>query len=170
MTTESTPSTDTTPEDVSSPPNPVGGVSFLEVTGIALFVALVTVIIALLGYRHFVDRPVHFAIVDVQAIVEAKQLQLASMVTTKTVTDKERGAAYDAASRFGRELQDSLNTVQAECDCLLLTAGATVAENVPDLTNRVKELVGLAGADNAVLRRQLERGMRFDPDFQTGKE
>lgn len=139
------------------------GVSVLGVAGIALFVAAVTVSAALATYRHFLDRTTRFATVDVQAVLETKQLQLASMVSGKAVTDRERGAAYDMASRFGQEFQAALNTVQAECDCVLLTAGAVVHGNAPDLTERVKELVGLGSANKAVLQQQLENNLSFSP-------
>lgn len=161
--------TETLPEQIEEAPakqtakSATAAVSVLGIAGIATFCALVVVVVGMLAYMKYLDANTKMVTVNIEEIMEAKQLQLASMVTGSSVTDKERGDAYDRAKVFGSELHDALKVVQKECDCVILTSAAVIMGDPIDMTGRVKELVGMAGLDVNVMKRKLEESMKFAP-------
>lgn len=143
--------------------------SVWTVAGIATFCAVVVVILALIVYTRFFETHVTFATVDLQHIMEARQLQFISKVTGPNVTDRERGEAYDLASRFGHDLNEALKTAQKECGCIILTQSAVVLGNQPDMTSRIKELMGLQGVNVDALKQQFKQGFDKKPDQEAPK-
>lgn len=139
------------------------GLSVLGVAGIATFCAFIVVCVALIGYLKFLDKETKFAVVNIEEIMEAKQIQLASMVAKQGLSDKDRGAAYEMAANFGGDLHEALKKTHQECGCLILTSGAVVSTDTLNLTGRVKELVGLSGVDINAMKKKIEESMRFAP-------
>jgi hypothetical protein len=149
---------------------PPDGVTIYGIAAIATFCSLIAITVALLGYHHYFDKDTRIAVVNLDEVMEAKQLQLAAMVKKSGMTEKDQLAAYDAAAGFGKDLQEAIERVQEECDCLLLISNAVVSQNRLNLTGRIKELAGLGDLDIAALKKSLEQQMRFSPEIGVMKQ
>jgi hypothetical protein len=115
---------------------------------VAALVSTAVALVALIAYHHwFAPKVVRFATIDVAHVVDLKQLQLTAMTTKAGITDRDREAAFSELSVFARDIEQALNDVRAECDCTLLVRQAIVQASLPDMTEALKQKMGLNGLD-----------------------
>lgn len=143
----------------------VWGSDVFMMAAVSTICAMVVTTLGFVGYMKWIDDGIRIGVVNIENVMEAKQAQLALMVFGKTATEKEMGEAYDDAHRFGDRIHESLKLAEKECDCILLTSAAVVQGNPIDMTNRIKELVGLAHVDIAAAKAELDKKMRFTPSI-----
>jgi len=121
-------------------------------------------LLVVLGY-HLLTRnaPPAVATIDLQAVVEAKELQFTDLVTRPGVTDVDREKAYQLVAKMGSELEAAVAQLRADCKCLILVRAAVVGASGADLTGALKQHMGIADLDTAVLRERI-RHTRIAPD------
>ena len=90
-------------------------------------------------------RPPRLAVLDVGEIYRLKEAQVTTVLVKREATDEERATALKRASVFGFEMTHLLESLPAECQCLILARGALVgpASELPDLTPEVRRRLGL---------------------------
>jgi hypothetical protein len=90
-------------------------------------------------------RPPRLAVLDVGEIYRLKEAQVTTVLVKREATDEERATALKRAGAFGFEMTHLLESLPAECRCLILARGALVgpASDLPDLTPEVRRRLGL---------------------------
>lgn len=127
--------------------------------GRVAFVSLACSTLVAVGY-HMLTRahaPLPIATVDLQSVVEAKELQFTDIVTRTGATDADRDQAYQLVSKLGGELEAAVNELRRECNCLVLVRAAVVGSAQSDLTAALRQKMGVAEVDVAALREKLRQ-------------
>lgn len=154
------------PEAVESAVNvtePLGkeadtGASIWLTYAITVLIAVVVCVLALATYHYLIakeDRQ-RLAMVDINEVLELKQLQMTVGALQPGVTDKDRERMFEEIQAFAKKLEEGVKQLQGECGCTLLVRAAVVNPQGLDLTDRLKEVVGVAGLDAAALARQVK--------------
>lgn len=91
------------------------------------------------------ERTPVFALLDVAELYRLKEREVAAVLMRSDVKDDERQAALKQAQSFGTEVTALIERLPAECRCLIVARGAVIgsAEQLPDLTPRVRQRLGL---------------------------
>lgn len=84
-----------------------------------------------------------YATVDISAAVRHREAQFTALLTSKTVNDRDREAAYRLVQGIGPEIEKAVATLQTECNCTILVKSAVVAGPALDLTPRLLQLMGI---------------------------
>lgn len=116
------------------------------VMGIAttLLVSIGMTVIGLLSYHQFFSRPPQrIATVDINEVMQIKQVQLTALATRPGATDRDREAAYDQISIFGREIENAIVDMQRDCACVLVVRAAVLKGQQADLTAELKKRMGM---------------------------
>lgn len=125
--------------------------------GRVAFVSLACSTLVAVAY-HVLTRsnaPLPIATVDLQSVVEAKELQFTEIVTRAGATDVDRERAYQLVSRLGDELEVAVGELRNECRCLVLVRAAVVGSSQNDLTAALRKKLGVSEVDVAALREKL---------------
>jgi hypothetical protein len=107
--------------------------------------ALVSILVTILGqiaYAHYGPKAVRIATVDINEVMQIKEVQLTVMASKPGVTDKEREAAYDEITKFGSSFEGAIGELQRDCDCLILVRAAVV-KGAEDMTGALKLKLGM---------------------------
>lgn len=107
----------------------------------------------------FYAPPLRIATVDLDAVVEAKQLQFAEAIGRPGITDAEREGALKLVEGFASELGKAVSELKSECECLVLVKAAVVGASGMDLTPQLKQKMQVSNVDVEALRARI-RGMR----------
>lgn len=85
------------------------------------------------------------ALVDIRALVQLKEGQIAALLVKRDLPEPERAAALQEVTDFGRRLDETIRTLADECHCLLLARGAVIGAqpDLPDLTAEIRRRLGL---------------------------
>ena len=86
-----------------------------------------------------------FATLDVAELYRLKESQVAAVLVKPGIGDTERAIAIQRAAAFGSEVSKLIDTLPAECACLVLTRGAVLGSGaqIADLTPDVRRRLGL---------------------------
>lgn len=118
--------------------------SILSDAGRFGFIMLICALMIGIYHFSFNSKPQQtLATVDLKDIYSAKEKQFAALITKKGVTDADRGAAYEMVKAFGPQLQKSINDVQHDCNCIVISRQAILAGNVEDKTAELKVKLGM---------------------------
>jgi len=137
----------------------------LLVTGGVTFFVAATM---LFSYHKLVySKSRAFAIVDINEIVNIKQLQFQQILVKSNVTDLDRTKAYEMVTELGKVLPEKVEKLHQDCNCVILTKGAVIGGEALDLTEQLKTELGLGGISSKSLKEQMnaEQGMatsKFD--------
>lgn len=107
--------------------------------------ALVSILVTILGqvaYAYYGPKAVRIATVDINEVMQIKEVQLTVMASKPGVTDKEREAAYDEITKFGSSFEGAIGELQRDCDCLILVRAAVV-KGAEDMTGALKLKLGM---------------------------
>lgn len=129
-------------EDVAQETVAAAPISLWMGVVIAVLVSILVTVIAFAAYLQFGPKPSRIVTVDITEIMQIKQLQITAMATKPGVTDREREAAYDEISAFGRSLEGAIGSLQQECNCIVLVRAAVV-KGAEDATEALKQKVGI---------------------------
>lgn len=123
------------------------------------FIALSCSIVVAAGYHMLIrgQLPLPIATVDLQSVVEAKELQFTDIVTRAGATDADRDRAYQLVARLGGELEKAVDELRNECKCMVLVRAAVVGSAPNDLTASLRQKMGVAEVDVAALRERLRQ-------------
>lgn len=106
-------------------------------------IAIAVVGVMLGAYHHvFTKTDTGFAVVDIAAIVKAREAQFTALLSRPNVGDAERMQAYHLVSKIGPEIEGAINELQQECGCVILVKSAVIA-GAPDRTGRLMDKLGI---------------------------
>lgn len=128
------------------------------------FVSTACALVVVVAYHMFIRGQIQppIATIDLQSVVDAKELQFTEIVTRPGATDADRDRAYQLVSTLGGELESAVRDIRAECGCTLLVRAAVVGSAHADLTPALRARLGIADIDVASLREKL-RQTRMTP-------
>lgn len=122
--------------------------------------ALLVSIAVVAGYHMtFYEPPLKVATVDLEAVMEAKQLQFAELVTRPGATDADREKAMGLVDAMAPELNRAVAQLVSECGCLVFLKNAVVGQAAVDLTGSLKAKMNVADVDVSRLRSRVREGM-----------
>lgn len=86
-----------------------------------------------------------FAVVDVPQLYRLKEAQVAAILVDKSLSDSHRTAAIQSVGSFGPEVARLVESLPAQCGCLVFSRGAVAGqpESLLDLTPAARERLGL---------------------------
>ena len=90
-------------------------------------------------------RAPRLAVLDVNELYRLKEAQVTAALIKRDATDEERATALMRASTFGAEMSRLIESLPAECQCLVFARGALVGPGhaLSDLTPEVRRRLGL---------------------------
>jgi hypothetical protein len=111
-------------------------------------------------HQYFAPKPMHFAVLDLHYILDAKEIEFTSMLASPSVTDDERKKAMDLVSSIEPQLKQVLDQVRRECECeILVKAAALSSTKIPDITKRVADLMNINAENVAKAKEQIRRNI-----------
>lgn len=95
--------------------------------------------------RWLAPQTPRLAVLDVAELYRLKEIQTASQLTRRDISEEERAATLKRVQGFGSEVTRVIQSLPEECHCLILARGALVGPEteLPDLTATVKQRLGL---------------------------
>ncbi|MDR3351701.1 MAG: hypothetical protein LBO00_01530 [Zoogloeaceae bacterium] len=137
---------------------------------INIFAVLILSGLLILAYHHFYVAqtiPPRLVTLDVNEILELKQLESSLNLLKGGTGDKNALALYRDISDFAKTLETEVRRLQTECDCILIVRSAVIGSNrMDDLTAILKERVSLANLVKDDLVRELNAlGGQTQPSF-----
>ncbi len=123
-----------------------------------LFTGLFVVVGCLVVYHiNFAPKAVRFAVLDLNFIMEAKELEFTAMLSNPGVTDVERKNALALVSNIEPDLRRVVADIRKECQCeILIKAAALTSNELPDITKMVAERMGVTEASLSASKSQLK--------------
>ena len=120
--------------------------------------ALVSTIL-LSAYHFWVNQKTSIAVVDVSEVMAIQQSQFVKLLSSGTVTDKQREDSFAMVAGFGDRLKAAIDSVQKDCRCTLIVKNAVIGE-VSDYTDSLKAKMGMAGmkADDGIKSAATQNG------------
>ena len=88
----------------------------------------------LTAYHFWVNQKATIAVVDVSEVMAIQQAQFVKLLSSGTVTDKQREESFTMVAGFGDRLKVAIDSVQKDCHCTLIVKNAVIGE-VSDYTN-----------------------------------
>lgn len=114
---------------------------------VSILVSVLTSGAAITLHTTILARKAHpdLALVDIRALVQLKEGQIATLLVKHDLPEPERAAALQEVTDFGRRLDETIRTLANECHCLLLARGAVIGAqaDLPDLTAEIRRRLGL---------------------------
>lgn len=108
-----------------------------------LLPALVSTIL-IAAYHLWLNKKTSIAVVDVSEVMAIQQSQFVKLLSSGTVTDKQREESFTMVAGFGDRLKAAIDSVQQDCHCTLIVKNAVIGE-VSDYTESLKAKMGMAG-------------------------
>jgi hypothetical protein len=130
-------------EQIIDQPQHKSSNSILSDAGRLGFIMLICALMIGIYHVSFNSKPQKLATVNLKDIYSAKEKQFAALITKKGATDADRAAAYELVKAFGPQLQKSINDVQQDCNCIVISRQAILAGNVEDKTAELKVKLGM---------------------------
>jgi hypothetical protein len=144
-------------------------------TALAVLINMLAVLIIsallILVYHHFYvvkALPPRLVTLDVNEILELKQLESSLNLMKGGTGDKNALALYRDISDFAKTLEMEVRRLQTDCECVLVVRSAVIGSNrADDLTAILKERMGIAGLakDNLVRELNALGGNTAQPNF-----
>lgn len=106
---------------------------------------------------NFAPKPMRFAVLDLNFIMEAKELEFTAMLSNPGVTDVERKNALALVANIEPDLRRIVADVRKDCRCeILIKAAALTSNELPDITKVVAERMGVTEASLSNSKSQLK--------------
>ena len=114
---------------------------------VSMLISLANAALLIAAYHAWNGAPTHprIAVLDVAEIYRMKESEFAALLIKPAATEADRARAIDLARTFGTDFTALIQSLPAECNCLVLTKAAVVGggNSVADLTPEVKRRFGL---------------------------
>ena len=119
------------------------GTTWKETLANIVFTALVA-IIAILAYHAWrTHTSPRYVIVNVNAIVRAKEEVNAALLQKSGISDIEKRKIIDGMATFGLQLNEAIQQASTECRCVILNHAAVLGGTLDDLTPDVERRLGM---------------------------
>lgn len=125
-------------------------------------VAVLVLIVGALTVYHisFARKPIKLAVLDLNFIMEAKELEFTAMLSRPNVTDVERKNALALVAGIEPDLRRVVAEVHKECQCeILIKAAALASDQLPDITKVVADRMGVNEASLSAAKTQLKASL-----------
>lgn len=120
----------------------IGLLDFIQLP--SLLVSLICTLMLIASYHFLVNQKSSIAVVDVSEVMAIQQSQFVKLLSSGTVTDKQREDSFAMVAGFGDRLKAAIDSVQKDCRCTLIVKNAVIGE-VSDYTDSLKAKMGMAG-------------------------
>ena len=126
-----------------------------------LFAGLVMMVGVLFVYHiSFARKPIRLAVLDLNFIMEAKELEFTAMLSRPGATDVERKNALALVAGIEPDLRRIVADVRKECQCeILIKAAALSSDQLPDITKVVADRMGVTESSLSVSRAQFKAAL-----------
>lgn len=118
-----------------------------EGTRLLLLNTAITIVIVLLTMLYYSFRVSHgsygIGIMDVAEIYQNAQAKMATEYLKKETTDQQREQIKLEYQTFGKKLEDTINQIMNECNCIIVARDAVLTTNATDYTSLAKKRMGL---------------------------
>lgn len=115
-------------------------------------------------HQYFAVKPMRLAVLDINFILEAKELEFTSVLSRPGVTDADRKAALERVAKIEPELRRVVAEVRKECGCeILVKAAAISSEQILDVTGTVAARMQINEASVAGARKDLLNALEASP-------
>ena len=160
--TDSTLKTDQPEEDSSG---------FWATVVIATICSVAVSVAALVVYNQWFKPKVNFGFVDVALVNDISQLVFTDKISAPGITDQQRGELYDYVKKYGSDLTASLDRVQKECNCVLMTKAAMIVggSDLIDYTPSVLKDLQLDNINTVSLQRRVMDNFANAPPDKSAK-
>lgn len=128
--------------------------------GISVLAAVFVCASAIGLYDWYTKGNGRFMSVDIQTVMDAKQIEFTELALKAGANDSDREKAIRLAADIPRQLYKVLDEITGECRCVLLVRAAVVSSRVPDVTDTVLERMGLSKEKVSQARRNVEDQLR----------
>lgn len=121
--------------------------SFIMTVVAMLLISAAVMLVGQIVYHQWFTKPTQrISTLDLNEIMQIKQLQLTTMATRPGATDRDREAAYDQIGQFGRDIEAAISELQRDCNCVLVVRAAVLKGHHEDLTGELKKRLGMESA------------------------
>lgn len=110
----------------------------------SIFASVLCTLMLIASYHFWVNQKASIAVVDVSEVLTIQQSQFVKLLSSGTVTDKQREESFTMVAGFGDRLKAAIDSVQKDCQCTLIVKNAVIGE-VSDYTESLKAKMGMAG-------------------------
>lgn len=122
----------------------------------AISLALVIAVVAAYHFIFVLPNKQKFAFVDIAELLQLKELEVVAASAHPDASDAQRGEAFEAISKFAKDMEQAIAEIQQDCGCTLLVRAAVVKTvAADDLTQTLKQRMGMANLDQAKLIQQI---------------
>lgn len=125
-------------------------------------IATLAVCAAMIALYHIYagPKPVKFVVLDINFIVDAKQMQFTAMLAKPGIVDADREAALDMVKSMEGELRSALDEYRVECGCeVLVKAAALTSSGMPDITKQIASKMGITETSLALAKAQVRQSI-----------
>ena len=120
-------------------------------------IAVVITTASLTAYHYSVVLPnkQRFGMLDIAEVLQLKELEV-TIKSLQASNDQQRGDAFDAISRFAKDMETAIGEIQRDCECTLLVRAAVVKSGAEDLTPLLKQKMGVDHLEVSKLIQQIQ--------------
>lgn len=132
--------------------------SFWQVTTVAAMVSTMVVISALAGYHVYfarANKPKTLGTVDLQQVLQIKEMAFNELLTRPGTTDADRERAYEMLKGLNGEITRAIDDLRVECNCNILVKAAVIGDGDINLTEALKAKMGIAAASSEELQNKV---------------
>lgn len=139
---------------------------------VQLMLTLLVSMMVLGVYHYYYGNQQHnIAVVDINELVELKQLVVSANALTMKKTDKTSQELYDQITAFTKQLESEITALQDECECMLLVRPAVIkGKTTIDYTDVLKQHLSLDGLNKDELIKQIASAGGNDPGQKFGEK
>lgn len=139
---------------------------------VLFFMSVLTSMAVISGYHYlFTQQTPTIAVVDVNELVELKQLAVSAQAITAKKTEKTAQDIYEQITSFTNKLEQEIANIQEDCGCVLIVRPAVIkSKTTVDYTDALKQHLGIDGLNRDELIKQITSAGGNDPEHTFGKE
>lgn len=140
-------------------PDQVQAPNYWKPAAVAVLISGLISSTSLAAYHMLFRSSGSLATVDLAEIVKIREIQFTNLVNRPNATDKERVEAWNLVNRIGPEIEQALEALQQDCECTLVVKSAVVAGPHEDMTEALKERLGMTGLSSKAMMESAARAV-----------
>jgi hypothetical protein len=147
--------------------------TFWQVAGVALLVSAMVMISTLAGYHVYfarANKAKALGTVDLQQVLQLKEMTLNELLTRPGTTDADREKAYDLLKGLDSEITRAIDELRVECNCNILVKAAVIGNGDINLTDALKAKLGIGSASPDDLQKKVHNNTFGGAQGQLGQQ